>query len=131
MFKYSESPLSQLPYLELFQSGEGGGAVRGFFGGASLDTFSGEAQLKKSPCISKNQTCISLCTLPTILLNLVLEELILVVRHPSTYSLHPSCPNIFSYFIILRAENYSIVNSDVQHHFQSCCTEIVILLDKS
>ena len=49
MLKYSESPLSQLPYLELFQSG--GGPVRAFFGGASLETFSGEAQLKKSPCM--------------------------------------------------------------------------------
>ena len=28
-----------------------GGPVRAFFGGASLETFSGEAQLKKSPCI--------------------------------------------------------------------------------
>ena len=49
MLKYSESPLSQLPYLELFQIG--GGAVRAFFGGASQATFSGEAQLKKSPSI--------------------------------------------------------------------------------
>ena len=45
MLKYSESPLSQLPYLELFQSV--GGPVRAFFRGASLETFSGEAQLKK------------------------------------------------------------------------------------
>ena len=28
-----------------------GGPVEGFMGGASLETFSGEAQLKKSPCI--------------------------------------------------------------------------------
>ena len=51
MLKYSESLLSQLPYLELFQSGEG--PVRAFFGGASLETFSGEAQLKKSPCTNR------------------------------------------------------------------------------
>ena len=47
MLKYSESPLSQLPYLELFQSG--GGPVRAFLGGASLEIFSGEAQLKNHP----------------------------------------------------------------------------------
>ena len=45
MLKYSESPLFQLPYLELFQSGRG--ASQGVFGGASLDTFSREAQIKK------------------------------------------------------------------------------------
>ena len=28
-----------------------GGPVEGFMGGASLETFSGEAQLKKPPCI--------------------------------------------------------------------------------
>ena len=40
MLNYSESPLSQLPYLELFQSG--GGAVRAFFGGGqSRDMFRG------------------------------------------------------------------------------------------
>ena len=40
MFKYSESPLSQLPYLELFQSG--GGASQGVFGGGqSRDIFRG------------------------------------------------------------------------------------------
>jgi len=44
MLKYWETPLSQLPYLELFQCREG--PVRAFFGGASLETFSGEAQLK-------------------------------------------------------------------------------------
>ena len=27
-----------------------GGPVEGFMGGASLETFSGEAQLKKTPC---------------------------------------------------------------------------------
>ena len=47
MLKYSESPLSQPPYLELFQSR--GGPVEAFFGGASLETFSGEAQLKNHP----------------------------------------------------------------------------------
>ena len=50
MLKYSESPLSQLPYLELFQSE--GGASQGVFGGASLETFSGEAQFKKHPVSS-------------------------------------------------------------------------------
>ena len=44
MLKYSESSLSQPPYLELFQSR---GPVEVFLGGASLETFSGEAQLKK------------------------------------------------------------------------------------
>ena len=46
MLKYSESPLSQSPYFS-----KAGGASRGIFGGASLETFSGEAQLKKPPCI--------------------------------------------------------------------------------
>ena len=49
MLKYLESPLSQPPYLELFQSR--GGPVEAFFGGASLETFSGEAQLKKHPVV--------------------------------------------------------------------------------
>ena len=40
--------LTQPPYLELFQSR--GGPVKAFLGGASLETFSGEAQLKKPPC---------------------------------------------------------------------------------
>ena len=41
MLKYSESPLSQLSYLELFQS-RGGGASRGIFGGGqSRDIFRG------------------------------------------------------------------------------------------
>ena len=31
-----------------------GGPVQAIFGGASLETFSGEAQLKKSPCIYFN-----------------------------------------------------------------------------
>ena len=79
--------------------------------GPSEPTYLGCQSKKNTFDISKNQTCIRPCTLPTILLNLVLEELILVVRDPSTYSLYPSCPNIFSYFIILRAEYYSIVNS--------------------
>ena len=40
MSKYSESPLSQLPYLELFQSV--GGASQGVFGGGqSRDIFRG------------------------------------------------------------------------------------------
>ena len=40
MLKYSESPLSQLPYLELFQSG--GGASQGVFGGGQpRDIFRG------------------------------------------------------------------------------------------
>ena len=40
MLKYSESPLSQLPYLELFQSV--GGLVRAFLGGGqSRDIFRG------------------------------------------------------------------------------------------
>ena len=47
MLKYSEFSLSQLPYLELFLS-VGGWAFRAFFGGASQETFSGEAELKKS-----------------------------------------------------------------------------------
>jgi len=47
-FKYLESPLSQPPYLELFQSK--GGAVEAFLGRASLETFSGETRLKKPPC---------------------------------------------------------------------------------
>ena len=34
-----------------------GGPVEGFMGGASLETFSGEAQLKKSPCISYSYFC--------------------------------------------------------------------------
>ena len=47
MFKYLEYPLSQPPYLELFQSrgGGGGGGAGNFLGGASLDTFLVEAQL--------------------------------------------------------------------------------------
>ena len=40
MLKYLESPHSQLPYLELFQSG--GGASQGvFWGGQSRDVFRG------------------------------------------------------------------------------------------
>ena len=31
-----------------------GGPFQANFGGASLETFSGEAQLKKSPCINLN-----------------------------------------------------------------------------
>ena len=51
MFKYSVSPLSQSPYLELFRSR--GGPVEDFFffflgGGGSQETFSGEAQLRKT-----------------------------------------------------------------------------------
>ena len=38
--KYSESPLSQLPYLEPFQS-EGGGSQGIFWGGQSRDIFRG------------------------------------------------------------------------------------------
>ena len=34
-----------------------GGPVEGFTGGASLEKFSGEAQLKKSPCISVDHSC--------------------------------------------------------------------------
>jgi len=49
MFKYLESPLSQPPYLELFQSK--GGAVEAFLGRASLETFSGEARLKNHPVV--------------------------------------------------------------------------------
>ena len=41
MLKYSESPLSQLPYLELFQSGGGGGGRGVFWGGQSRDMFRG------------------------------------------------------------------------------------------
>ena len=42
MLNYSESPLSQLPYLELFQSGGGGGGSQGvFLGGQSRDMFRG------------------------------------------------------------------------------------------
>ena len=41
MLKYSESPLSQLPYLELFQSGGGGGSQGVFWGGQSRDMFRG------------------------------------------------------------------------------------------
>ena len=44
MFKYLESPL----FFKV-----GGGPAEAFFGGASLETFSGEAQLKKTPCIWK------------------------------------------------------------------------------
>ena len=41
MLKYLESPLSQLPHLELFQS-RGGGASQGvFWGGQSRDMFRG------------------------------------------------------------------------------------------
>ena len=49
MLKYSESPLSAA-ILRTFSKWRGG-PVRAFLGGASLETFSGEAQLKKSPCI--------------------------------------------------------------------------------
>ena len=43
MLNYSESPLSQLPYLELFQSGggAGGGSQGVFWGGQSRDMFRG------------------------------------------------------------------------------------------
>ena len=48
MVKYSESPLSQLPYLELFQSG--GRASQGFFwGGQSRDIFRGGPVKKNHP----------------------------------------------------------------------------------
>ena len=50
MFKYSESPLSQPPYLELFQSM--GGASRGILGGGqSRDIFRGGTVKKKTPCM--------------------------------------------------------------------------------
>ena len=42
------SPLSAA-ILRTFSKWGGGGAVRAFFGGASLETCSGEAQLRKSP----------------------------------------------------------------------------------
>ena len=48
MLKYLKSPLSAA-ILRTFS--KWGGPVRAFYGGASLETFSGEAQLKKSPCI--------------------------------------------------------------------------------
>ena len=54
MFKYLEYPLSQPPYLELFQSREGGGAVEAFLGGASLDTFLVEAQLNITLYVNHN-----------------------------------------------------------------------------
>ena len=54
MFKYLEYPLSQPPYLELFQSRGGGGAVETFLGGASLDTFLVEAQLNITLYVNHN-----------------------------------------------------------------------------
>ena len=51
MLKYSESPLSAA-ILRTFS--KGGGAVRAFFGGASLDIFRG-GPVKKSPCICHQQ----------------------------------------------------------------------------
>ena len=52
MLKYSESPLSQLPYLELFQ--RGGGSQGVYWGGQSRDIFRG-GPVKKSPCICHQQ----------------------------------------------------------------------------
>ena len=42
--------ISPLSAANFFKVG-GWGPVRAFFGGGSMETFSGEAQLKKSPCI--------------------------------------------------------------------------------
>ena len=64
MLKYLESPLSQLPYLELFQSR--GGASQGIFGGGqSRDIFRG-SPVKKHPVLSNQYPsfyCMHTCTL--------------------------------------------------------------------
>ena len=58
MLNYSESPLSQLPYLELFQRGGGGGGSQGvFWGGQSRDMFRGGPVKKIS--LNKEDTLVS------------------------------------------------------------------------
>ena len=44
-----------------------GGPVEGFMGGASIETFSGEAQLKKPPCIKEKDHLAGQLTRPSIL----------------------------------------------------------------